>query len=106
VVKFTPRPLYSGIRVPGTHWIRSRLALRAGQDAVEKRKKSPHCTCRELNRSRPARGLASALTEVPRLPTRNVNLQKQFKILKIETLIYKMAKKELQLRSCTVFVEE
>jgi hypothetical protein len=40
---------------------------RAGLDEVAKRKKSRHCPCWELNSDRPAHGLASVLTELPRL---------------------------------------
>jgi hypothetical protein len=35
-VSFTPRPLYSGERDPGTHWIG--VGHRTGLDDVEKRK--------------------------------------------------------------------
>jgi hypothetical protein len=38
VVSFTPRPLYPGERVPGTHWIEGRVDPRAGLDDVEEKK--------------------------------------------------------------------
>jgi hypothetical protein len=41
--RFTP-----GERAPGTHWIGGSVGLRAGLDAVVKRKN--HYLCQELNR--------------------------------------------------------
>jgi hypothetical protein len=38
VVRFTPRPLYSGRKTPDTHWIGGWLGLRVGLDDLEKKK--------------------------------------------------------------------
>jgi hypothetical protein len=43
------------------------MVLRGGLDAVAKRKKSYHCTSRELNPGRPARSLVCLLTELTQL---------------------------------------
>jgi len=40
VVSFTPRPLYSGERATGTHWIEGCVVPRTGLEAVADRKKS------------------------------------------------------------------
>jgi hypothetical protein len=65
--RFTP-----GLREPGTHWIGDWMGPRAGLDAVAKRKKSHHCSCRELNSGRPTRSLVTILTELPRFLTTSV----------------------------------
>jgi hypothetical protein len=53
------------------HWTgHRRVGLRAGLDAVAKRKKSHQCPCWELNPGRPARSLVSVLTELP--PVREI----------------------------------
>jgi hypothetical protein len=39
VINFTPRPLYSGERAPGSHWIGDWVSPRTGLDAVTKKKK-------------------------------------------------------------------
>jgi hypothetical protein len=39
VVSFTPRPLYTHGKLPGTHWIGDWVDPRAGLDAVVKEKK-------------------------------------------------------------------
>jgi hypothetical protein len=43
------------------------VVLRAGLDAVAKRKKSLHCHCWESNSSHPAPSLVTILTELPQL---------------------------------------
>jgi hypothetical protein len=48
--RFTP-----GVSARGTRRRGDWVGLRAGLDAVAKRKKSYHCTCLELNPGRPAR---------------------------------------------------
>jgi hypothetical protein len=54
------------------------MGLRAALDTVAKRKIL--CPCREWNAGRPARGLVTVLTELPRLPNNYVvqleNIQK------------------------------
>jgi hypothetical protein len=57
-VHFTPR-----VRFPGSHWIGGWVGLRAGLDAVTKKKY--HCPCWELNPDRLASSLVSVLTELP-----------------------------------------
>jgi len=60
VVSFTPQE-----RAPGSHWIGGWVGLRAGLDAVEKRK-NPY-PCREQEPGRRARSLLTILTEISRL---------------------------------------
>jgi len=38
VVSFTPRPLYHGVRGPGTHWIGGWVGTRVGLNAVADKK--------------------------------------------------------------------
>jgi len=60
--RFTP-----WVRASGTHWIGGWMGPRAGMDEVEKRNKSHHCPCWELNSWRPGRSLVPILTGLPRL---------------------------------------
>jgi hypothetical protein len=54
VVSVTPRPRFThGERTPGTHWTWGWVDLRAGLDAVARRKIL--CLCRGSNPDRPAR---------------------------------------------------
>jgi hypothetical protein len=53
VASFTPHPLYSRERGPGTHWVGDWVGHRTGLNAVEKIKFS--CLCRESNPGRETR---------------------------------------------------
>jgi len=64
VIRFTCQPLYTPIvRTPGTHCTGGWVGLRAGLDAVTKRKYP--CTCRKSNPERSDLSLVTAMTELP-----------------------------------------
>jgi len=56
-----PRPLYHGLRAPGTHWTEGWVGLGESTDTVAKRKKILLLPMRELNPGRPARSRVSIL---------------------------------------------
>jgi len=64
MISFTPRQLYLWERAAGIHWIGRCVSLRAGLEAVVKRKKNP-CAFLELNPGGPALNLVSVLNELP-----------------------------------------
>jgi hypothetical protein len=76
MVSFIPRPLYSGERSPGTHWIRGCVGPRAGLDAEEKRKiPSPR---RESNSHLPARSQSLYRLSYPNKTTFSCKTQISF----------------------------
>jgi hypothetical protein len=64
MVSLTPGCFTTEERAPGTHWVGGGVGPRAGMEAVARKKNN---ICQESNPGRPAHGVVTILTGLPRL---------------------------------------